>query len=83
MKVVDDMCDAELKRLFADLRQGDLAAFERLYCDMSTPLFTVFCRIVQDRALAEDLLQELFLRLYQSPPCGALDAPAFLCELLR
>lgn len=83
MKGVDDMCDAELKRLFADLRQGDLAAFERLYCDMSTPLFTVFCRIVQDRALAEDLLQELFLRLYQSPPCGAAHPRAYLFAMAR
>ena len=24
-----------------------------------------------------------FCRVVQSPPCGALDAPAFLCELLR
>ena len=62
------MTDAELLAGLDALRQGDRTAFERIYQEMSTPLFTVILRILRDRNLAEDVLQELFVKLFRSPP---------------
>lgn len=62
------MGEQELNALFDRLRAGDTGAFEELYHGMKTPLYTVICRMVHTRETAEDVLQELFLKLYRSPP---------------
>jgi RNA polymerase sigma-70 factor (ECF subfamily) len=43
--------------------QGETKAFEELLSRYRTPLFTTLCRLVGNRALAEDLFQETFLRV--------------------
>ena len=50
--------------LMADLGQGDEEAFEVLIARHQTGLINFFFRLVWDRALAEDLAQEVFLKLY-------------------
>lgn len=45
--------------------QGDKTAFEQLYEKYSKPLFRVVLGITRDRAAAEEILQESFVRLYQ------------------
>lgn len=35
---------------------------------MKDPVFTVICRIMADRDAAEDIMQELFVKLYCAPP---------------
>ncbi|MCI8526658.1 MAG: RNA polymerase sigma factor [Oscillospiraceae bacterium] len=77
------MQDQELQPLLAAVRQGDWDAFETVYRAMSPPLFTVLFRIVGDRAAAEDLLQELFLRIYQAPPDTARRPRAYLFASAR
>ena len=62
------MNDAELRQCFSQIRRGDRGAFEALYADLQTPVFTVLLRIVQEQAEAEDLLQDFFIKLYQDPP---------------
>ena len=62
------MTNEELRVCFDGIRAGDKTAFAVLYHDMKTPVFTVILRIVVGRETAEDVMQELFLRLYQSPP---------------
>ena len=62
------MTNLQLSACFAALRQGEGHAFEDLYREMATPLYTVILRIVGDRGQAEDALQELFVRLFRSPP---------------
>lgn len=49
--------------LILRLRNGDTKAFDKLYARYSKPLFNFICRILNDRGLAEDLLQEAFLRI--------------------
>lgn len=77
------MEDRALRSLLFAVRQGDRAAFTALYDAMSPPLYTVLFRIVGDRAAAEDLLQELFLRVYQSPPDTARRPRAYLFAMAR
>ena len=50
------------------LRRGDAAAFDAIYAQMRPRLFGFLVRLTRDRALAEDLLQESFLRLARSAP---------------
>ena len=46
--------------------QGETPAFDELLGRYRTPLFSTLCRLVGDRALAEDLFQETFLRVIQN-----------------
>ena len=50
-------------KLFEAYRDGDTAAFELLLARHQSPLFGFLCRMVGDRALAEDLFQETWLRV--------------------
>ena len=78
------MNDAQLCAALASLRRGELTAFEEIYTQLNTPLFTVILRITRDRALAEDILQEVFLKLYQSPPGPDVKKPrAYLFQTAR
>ncbi len=54
------MTDDELILRF---RKGDAKAFDELYSRYSKSLFNFICRMLNDRELAEDLLQEVFLRI--------------------
>lgn len=67
------MTEQQLSALFDRLRGGDSTAFEELYHGMKTPLYTVICRVVHHRETAEDIMQELFLKLYRSPPEQAVN----------
>jgi len=48
----------------AQLRDGSVAAFQALYERHHRALFNFLLRFLADRATAEDLLQEAFLRVY-------------------
>lgn len=43
---------------------GDMDALEWLYRELRVPVFAVALAITADRGLAEDVLQETFLRVY-------------------
>jgi RNA polymerase sigma-70 factor (ECF subfamily) len=49
-------------------QRGDQAAFALIVDAYQTPIFNYILRTVGDRGLAEDLTQEVFLRVYQSLP---------------
>jgi RNA polymerase sigma-70 factor (ECF subfamily) len=46
-------------------QRGDAAAFAQIVHEFQTPIFNYVLRLVRDRGLAEDLTQEIFLRVYQ------------------
>ena len=78
------MDGATLRENMEKLRAGDLGAFEALYGDLKTPVYTVLLRITRDVPLSEDLLQEFFLKLYQSPPQPSVKNPrAYLFQMAR
>jgi RNA polymerase sigma-70 factor (ECF subfamily) len=51
--------------LISRIRTGDLAAFERLYNEFGPGLLTFAYGQVRYRAIAEELVQELFLNLWK------------------
>ncbi len=53
----------EFNGKFEAMLAGDKAAFADIYNDMKTPVFTVIYRIVGTRDDAEDVMQDMFLRL--------------------
>ncbi|SER22513.1 RNA polymerase, sigma subunit, ECF family [Faunimonas pinastri] len=66
--------------------RGEHSAFRDLYDATSSKLFGVVLRIVRDRALAEDVLQETYLKVWQkadvfSPAAGA--PLTWLCTIAR
>lgn len=61
------MDNEHLKALFSQMYIGDTEAFAAFYDAYKTPVYTVLWRTVGSRELAEDLTQELFVRLYAEP----------------
>src|SRR6478736_6777734 len=49
-------------------QRGDKAAFEAIVSEFQSSIFNYILRSVGDRALAEDLTQDVFLRVYQKLP---------------
>ncbi|HZQ66017.1 MAG TPA: sigma-70 family RNA polymerase sigma factor [Gaiellaceae bacterium] len=49
-------------------QRGDERAFSLIVRTYETPVFNYILRLVGDRALAEDLTQEVFLRVFQGLP---------------
>ena len=65
--------DTSLDARLTLLRQTDPAAFiEQIFKAFYAPLGAVVYRVVPDRAVVEDILQDVFLRLWQ----GLADLPA-------
>src|SRR5262245_54852041 len=52
--------------LMQRVQGGDTAAFEELQRRYAGRVFGYFCRQLRDRAEAEDLTQEVFLRLFRA-----------------
>ena len=56
----------ELSQLLARTGLGDRAAFAALYERTSSHLFAVVLRINRDRAIAEDILQEVYVNVWRA-----------------
>ena len=54
--------------LVAGLRAGDVTAFDAVHERFNTPLFTFLARLSRRRDVAEDLLEETWLRLVARAP---------------
>lgn len=65
-----------IKKLLDDMRAGSICAFEELYHELKTPVFTVIYRMTGSRELSEDILQELFIKFYKNPPGKEIKDPA-------
>lgn len=53
--------------LMARMGRGEIAALEQVYDRYSALVFSVSYRVLSDRHLAEDVVQEVFLRLWRRP----------------
>ena len=53
--------------LVAAIAAGEVGALERLYDRYSALVFSVAVRVLGDRQLAEDVVQEVFLRVWRRP----------------
>ena len=70
-----------LQKLLASVRDGDMTAFEALYETMKKPLFTIILRITHDVAMSEDIIQDMFLKLYLKTPSSVSNPRAYLCRM--
>lgn len=78
------MDNEALKLRIASLHRGDKLAFEEIYQELKAPVYTIIFRILYNRALAEDVMQDVFLRLFHSPPDPAVKNPrAFIFRMAR
>jgi RNA polymerase sigma-70 factor (ECF subfamily) len=55
-----------LATLLAEVASGDKSAFAKLYGLTSRKLFGVALRILRDRAAAEDIVQEVYVRIWRN-----------------
>ena len=55
------------QELMVRLSDGEVEALEGLYDRYSSLVFSIVVRVLTDRQLAEDVTQEVFLRLWRRP----------------
>jgi RNA polymerase sigma factor (sigma-70 family) len=78
--------NAELQQLLGRIALGDRAAFARLYTLVRGQLFATVLRINSDRAQAEELLQDVFVKIWhgaRSYDMGRNQAMAWLASVAR
>ena len=68
--------DAELARLLGRVAGGDRAAFEALYVASAPKLFGLILRMSRTRPGAEDILQEVFVKVWRGAHAYSPDAGA-------
>lgn len=74
----------DLRSLLAQMRAGSNAAFTKVYDMLAKPVFVIAYRITQSREQAEDLTQDLFLKLFQTPPDESVRNPrAWIFRMIR
>ena len=56
----------DLEALIGRVARGDRAAFQALYAATSAKLFGVVLRIIRDRPVAEDVIQEAYLKIWRN-----------------
>lgn len=66
MDVPDDGSVDHIGDLLVRIAGGDQTAFARLYDTLSARVFGLILRVVVDRSQSEEVLQEVFLELWQS-----------------
>ena len=73
-----------LQELLQRSLNGDHVAFTQIYCELKIPVFTVICRIVQSRTVAEDVMQNVFMKIYKQPTKKEIRNPrAWIFKLAR
>ena len=78
------MSQHQLDELFSRYRDGCHDAFTELYHTLKQPVYTVAYRIVRSRETAEDITQEVFTRLFISPPDASVINPrAWVLRITR
>jgi RNA polymerase sigma-70 factor (ECF subfamily) len=65
------------EQLVARAAQGDAASLEQLYDRYASAVMGIALRIVDDRALAEEIVQETFWRVWRSAQAFTSDRGAF------
>lgn len=78
------MSNEELVKKLVALREGDTVALEEIYRQLKTPIYTIILRITRDKTLSEDILQEVFIKLFQLPPKTLFKNPrAYIFQIAR
>jgi len=62
----DETGAADVDALRSRLGRGDAEAFEQIFRRLAEPVFRFVCGMVQDEALAHDLTQDTFVKLWEA-----------------
>lgn len=74
----------DMKEYFSRVREGDKEAFAHIYNELKQPVFTIARRIVQSKESAEDITQDVFVKLFVSPPEPSVRNPrAWVFQMAR
>lgn len=76
---------ASVDKLLAATGRGDATAFEKLYEQTKTAVFSVALSILRDRQLAEDVMQEVYLKLWSGGAAAykSGNAKAYIASIAR
>ena len=78
------MFETDLKEYFSRVQNGDKDAFAQIYNELKQPVFTIVCRIVRSKEIAEDVTQDVFVKLFVSPPDSSVRNPrAWIFQMTR
>src|SRR5690625_5120845 len=78
------MNNHELKLKLEELQSGNKAAFFTIYEVLKTLIYTIIYRILYDHKLSEDVMQDLFLRIFETPPLPHIENPrAWIFQMAR
>lgn len=78
------MKNSEIAIKLNSIRIGDKTAFEELYNNLKTPVYTIIHRVTWDSTMSEDILQEVFLKLWSAPPAPSVENPrAYIFRMAR
>lgn len=78
------MFEINLNEYFSRVRNGDKEAFAQIYDELEKPVFTIVSRIVQSKEIAEDVTQDIFVKLFISPPDSSVKNPrAWIFQMTR
>ena len=78
------MYKMNLNEYFSAVRNGDKEAFAQIYDELEKPVFTIVSRIVQSKEIAEDVTQDVFVKLFVSPPDSSVRNPrAWIFQIAR
>lgn len=70
--------------LFSRVKLKDKQAFERLYSRTNRSLYGLLIKIVADRDIAAELLQEGYLKIWFTADLSPVSYPwAWMCQLMR
>ncbi|MBN1598872.1 MAG: RNA polymerase sigma-70 factor [Bacteroidales bacterium] len=74
----------ESNRLFHKVKRGDSAAFEKLYKRLYPRLDDYATKILKDKVVAQDILQEIFIKLWRKRnEIAPINIEAFLFRILK
>lgn len=78
------MDNHDLKLMLEEFRNGNFEAFPRIYKELKIPIYTIIYRILYDHMVSEDVMQEIFLKIYNTPPSKDIDNPrAWIFQMSR
>ncbi len=61
----DDAANVDLSFLIIRMSKGDQSAFSNLYTRTNLKLFSIICRILKRRELAEEALQDTYVKIWE------------------
>lgn len=74
----------DLKLCLKEFNKGNMDAFSQIYEELKTPIYTIIYRILYDRPMSEDVMQEVFIKLYNKPPSLQIENPrAYIFQMAR